>query len=355
MMNTREDQVLARIAEQASEWFVANDEDPLPADLSAAFVAWLKASPLNVAEFLAVAAIARDLQAFRSDAKLLDEVITRTRAEDNSPVQPLWSQVRAVLHAPARWQKSALAAVAMVLAVSVGLRLWLGRVPVNRVAEAATAVEMRTAHGQRRDYLLRDGTVIHLNTDSVALIDSQRTRLRVQLQRGEAAFETVHDVRRTVVVEAGAARITDVGTQFNVRLTSAIAVVTVVEGQVAVSASDTRVAASAARPVVQLHANQQLSIGQGRWPVSPVQVVGARTTDWLRHELEFDNEPLGQVATEFNRYAVRRVEVIDPELRELRVSGVIATDDPQEFMAFLRSLDGVRVEPGADAISVSRR
>src|SRR5215468_4564703 len=51
-MTSKDEQVQARIAEQATEWFVANDQGPLDAEESAALVAWLKASPRHIEEFL---------------------------------------------------------------------------------------------------------------------------------------------------------------------------------------------------------------------------------------------------------------------------------------------------------------
>ncbi len=61
-MNSNEEKIRAAIAEQAGEWFVANDEGPLDARDSAALAAWLKTSPVHIEEFLGVSVIARDLQ-----------------------------------------------------------------------------------------------------------------------------------------------------------------------------------------------------------------------------------------------------------------------------------------------------
>jgi len=66
-MNFNEDRVRAAIAEQAGEWFVANEEAPLDTRDSAALAAWLRASPAHIEEFLGVSAIARDLKAAGAD------------------------------------------------------------------------------------------------------------------------------------------------------------------------------------------------------------------------------------------------------------------------------------------------
>jgi ferric-dicitrate binding protein FerR (iron transport regulator) len=68
----------------------------------------------------------------------------------------------------------------------------------------------------------------------------------------------------------------------------------------------------------------------------------------------FDHEPLSLVATEFNRYASKPIEITTPALRDLQISGVFTTDDTDGFIAFLRSLEGVHVEVTATRIRVSR-
>jgi ferric-dicitrate binding protein FerR (iron transport regulator) len=62
-----------------------------------------------------------------------------------------------------------------------------------------------------------------------------------------------------------------------------------------------------------------------------------------------------RVAVEFNRYAATPIEIDTPALRALTVSGVFASDDTESFIAFLRSLDGVRVEVTPTRIRVSRK
>ena len=60
------------------------------------------------------------------------------------------------------------------------------------------------------------------------------------------------------------------------------------------------------------------------------------------------------VASEFNRYAQKPIEIATPALRNLKVSGVFATDNTSAFIAFLRSLKGVQVEVTATQIRVSQ-
>ncbi len=71
-------------------------------------------------------------------------------------------------------------------------------------------------------------------------------------------------------------------------------------------------------------------------------------------EIVFDHEPLAAVAAEFNRYAAAPIEIETPTLRDRPISGVFAADDAESFVAFLRSLEGVRVEVTPTRIRVSK-
>jgi transmembrane sensor len=74
----------------------------------------------------------------------------------------------------------------------------------------------------------------------------------------------------------------------------------------------------------------------------------------MHRQIAFDHEPLERVAAEFNRYAPKPIEIATPTLRSLQISGVFATDDTDAFIAFLRTIKGVRVEVTATHIRVSQ-
>jgi transmembrane sensor len=124
----------------------------------------------------------------------------------------------------------------------------------------------------------------------------------------------------------------------------------VIEGRVAVGSSlilekpSMNSGKNHAPRYIELRAGQQLSMTEGAWPTIPVTVDAQGTTAWLRREIAFDHEPLERVVAEYNRYIGKPIEIASPALRNLQISGVFATDDPDAFIAFLRSLKGVRVE-----------
>ncbi len=355
-MNSNEEQIRAAIAEQAGEWFVANDEGPLDARDSAALAAWFRTSPVHVEEFLGVSAVARDLKQARTDPNYsLEAILARARAEDEGSVRRLWPRLtEAVRGKPFGGWFPAAAAMTVIALLSVGL-LWRWNLgPAERPAapEGMTALHFETRHGEQLTQRLADNSVLHLNTDSAVSIRYSKSERLVTLRSGQASFEVTHEANRAFRVHAGSAEVIDLGTRFDVRLDEGSTVVTVVEGRVTVGPT-TSGQSPLLRPI-ELNADQQVRVAKGAWPATPIAVDAKRTTAWLQRQIVFHDEPLEQVAAEFSRYTAKPIEIATPALRKLRISGVFATDDTDAFIAFLRSLKGVRVEVTATSIRVSR-
>jgi transmembrane sensor len=235
----------------------------------------------------------------------------------------------------------------------VGLfAFWKAGLLVPVLSPSATAaLHFQTGHGEQLSVRLPDNSVLHLNTDSAVTVGYGKTERYVTLRSGEANFEVAHDPKRAFRVVAGSAEVVDIGTIFDVRLESDSTVVTVIEGRVAVGPISGQEQSAS---VVQLSANHQLRVTNGVWPAIPVSVDAQRTTAWLRRQIAFEQEPLERVVAEFNRYGPKPIEIVTPALRNLLISGVFAADDTESFIAFLRSLKGVRVEETATRIRVSR-
>jgi transmembrane sensor len=359
-MTSDDEKIRAAIAEQAGDWFVGNDEGLSDVQDSADLAAWLKTSPVHIEEFLGVSVIARDLREARTHPDYsLEAILARARAEDEPPVhslrQPLSDAVR--VGASRRWL-TASAAMAACLLLSMGLLLtWNGGPNQHPTAsDGVTALQFETRHGEQLTRRLADDSVLHLNTDSAVTIRYGKHERVAVLTSGEAAFEVAHEPKRAFRVLAGSVEVSDLGTTFDVRLGRDSTVVTVVEGEVAVGPST-----AAGRPAgpawteVQVGADQQLIIANGIWPPAKAVVVDAqRVTAWLHRQIAFEHEPLEKVAAEFNRYASKPIEIVTPGLQKLEISGVFTTDDPEAFIAFLRSMEGVRVEETATRFRVSR-
>jgi transmembrane sensor len=354
-MDSNKEKSRAAITEEAGEWFVANEDGPLDARESAALAAWFRASPVHIEEFLGVSAIASDLKQARTDPEYsLEAILTRARAETDAPVQPLWSHaIKPVRGRPSgRWFLAA-ATIAACALLSVGSLLKWSQTPTEQPAapDGITALHFETRHGEQLTRRLADNSVLHLNTDSAVSIRYSNSERLVVLSSGQADFEVAHEAHRAFRVHAGAAEVIDLGTKFDVRLDEGSTVVTVVEGRVAVGPTNS--SQNRSPPIIELNADQQIRVAEGAWPATAEAVDAKRTTAWLHRQIAFDNEPLERVAAEYNRYTVKPIEIATPALRNLRISGVFATDDTDAFVAFLRSLKGVRVEVTPTRIRVS--
>ena len=361
-MISNEEQVRAAIAEQAADWLVANDEG-LDARESAALAAWLKVSPVHVEEFLRVSMIARDLREARTDPEYsLETVLAQAQSDDDTPVRPLWPRVVAPVSGMSsrRWLTAAVA-IAAVVGLSLGLpSLWRVRpVAPLPVGVGTTSLHFETGHGEQLSRRLEDNSVLHLNTDSAVTIRFSKTQRLVTLTSGQAEFEVAHDPARAFRVLTGSAEVVAIGTQFDVRLEEDSTVVTVIEGRVAVGPSPMLEKRGTnpndAPRYVHVGADQQIRVTEAEWPATPISVDAQHTTAWLHREIVFDHEPLERVAAEFNRYAPKPIEIATPALRNLQISGAFATDDTDAFIAFLRTLKGVRVEVTATRIRVSQQ
>jgi transmembrane sensor len=351
-MISNDEKIRGAITEQASEWFIANDlandEGLQDAGEAAALAAWLKTSPVHIEEFLGVSVVARDLRAARSDPEYsLEAVLSRARAESAPPVRGPWLRLVDLVDTarvrPARRWLAATVAVAACAVLSVALLLTWGAGPSRHPAAlhdiTAAALHFETRHGEQLTRRLADNSVLHLNTDSAVTIQYGKNERVAVLAFGQAEFDVAHESTRAFRVVAGSAEVVDLGTKFDVRLDHDATVVTVVQGRVAVAPS-----VGDSPQSVELSAGEQISVIEGKWPVKPVTVDAERATAWLHREIAFNQEPLERVVAEYNRYTSKPIEIATPALRSLQISGVFATDDTEAFIAFLRSLKGVRVE-----------
>lgn len=278
-----------------------------------------------------------DRQAF---ALWLGEDPDHGRAMDR--MQDLWDDLGSLKHLPEHE-----------LPASTGRRRWLGA----SVALAASLLlallllpqlnapvpgqHYQTALGERRSVTLADGSRITLNTRSAIEVRLGEERRRVNLLRGEAYFEVATDRSRPFEVDAGPARVTVVGTAFNIyRRDANHSDITVAEGVVRVTESD----APSTRPAASeiLRANQQLRASRRGFAPS-TRVDPAPQLAWQRGELLAREMTLAELVAEMQRYSDQRIIIADPRVARETVSGVFKVDHPASILAALQHSLGIQV------------
>ncbi|HVO48434.1 MAG TPA: FecR domain-containing protein [Steroidobacteraceae bacterium] len=321
----------ARVAGEAADWFVAN-RGGLDDEQRRRFAAWLKASPLHVEEYLGVAEVVGELRKAASDPGF-------------SPSRPAKTVLRP------RWVP--LAAAAAIALVAAGL-VWLMSLRPTAPVEVVHVDHFATRHGEQLTRRLSDGSVLTLNTDTAVAVRYARAGRQIAVERGQVAFQVVHDATRPFQVTAGSAEIVDLGTRFDVHLQQDATVVTVVEGEVSVGLAAGIAGSGSAQPV-EVAAGEMVRVEHGQLPAAASRADVRRVTAWLHRQISFENMALGDVAAEFNRYSPVPVEIDSPALRTLAVSGNFSIDDTDSFIAFLRTLDGVGVESSPTRVRVYRK
>jgi transmembrane sensor len=345
-MNASDSQIRAAITQVAADWYAAHRAGSLPETERIAFLAWLKASPLHIEEYLGVAALDRTLAAATDDPSMsIDALVDMARQDPAGVVVGIaGTSIRepAPVRPPRRrWRR--MAAAAACACVAGICALWL-----VRSGDGPSAITTyRTGHGEQGAWSLPDGSTLHMNTDTAVTVRFSPAARVVEVEHGQIAVQVAHDDRRAFRVHAGSTDAVAVGTEFDVyrRLDSTL--ITVMRGQVAVSVG--RFLPPQTTPAgllsgLRVGAGQRASVIAGVLPSAAEPVDIQETTAWLERKIIFDRRPLAAVAEEFNRYNDIPFTIDDPALGRVTISGVFNAADTESFAAFLDSLDGVRVE-----------
>ncbi|WP_312573050.1 FecR domain-containing protein [Brevundimonas sp.] len=197
-----------------------------------------------------------------------------------------------------------------------------------------------TEVGERRIVRLDDGSHVTLDTASRVSVRYTRGERAITLVAGQAQFEVQRDPSRPFTVRAGRTEVTAVGTTFDVRRFGDGARVVLVEGRVAVSdqgAPDRRWA---------LSAGQQVMTTATRPAVSAANIPSA--TSWTTGRLVFERTPIASAVAEVNRYSPAPIELRDPGISTIEVSGVFNSGDTEGFIAALQDLYPLQAERLSD-------
>lgn len=305
---------LTPIREQAIAWAAAT-RDPDFADWDG-FTAWLEADPAHAHAYDDVQFALEEADAVL--AALPEPALEPAAANDNPPTG--WLAGRRA------WLGGAVAAALVLALTSV---LWL----------APSGGQLHeTAPGETLIIALGDGSRVELAGGSRLAVKGDRA---ARLEAGQALFTIRHDGARPFVLDAGATRLVDAGTVFDVRLAGETLDVAVSEGAVVV-APDAQ--------AIRLDAGMRAVREGGVYRVTPVDPAGVG--EWRRGRISFENASLAEIAAELSR-ATGLAFTADQS--DTRLSGSIALDAVRADPRALEALLGVRVRAEGEGWVIAAR
>ncbi len=320
------------VEEQAAYWFARLRADNASKGDQRRFKVWLEESPRHAEAY----ALQEEVWTAMQDSAVDDDILAMRQTALAMPAAANNND----------WLKyGAIAATLLVLVVSMVMlkpfEHWNSsdsNDPVEQLAQAEpqSSPIYKTAIGQRSTVNLPDGSVVELNTDSLIQINFSDERRDLILLRGEVLFDVAKDANRPFVVEADGKLITAIGTSFAVRRADDEIRVTLIEGIVTVDEQGSGDSTPGAVSKKQLRPGEQL-VALGDQPFRVNMINTDTVTSWKDGRLIFDNEPLGMIVQEVNRYSTRKLVVGDPTLSDMRVSGIFQVGSVDSFAAALEA------------------
>lgn len=216
-----------------------------------------------------------------------------------------------------------------------------------RVVEKPVVQSYATAKGQRQQVTLSDGTVIALNTDTRLLVRYTHGQRSVILDQGEAALSVIHDVHRPFTVTAGGVRMTDLGTEFDVRRDGASVRVAVKSGTVSLEP------AQPGGQSTTLAAGQTAVQREDASSADRVTADAVEAFAWQNGHAIYHDEPLSAVVKDLNRYFGKPI-VVDEETGRLPVTAVITLDSERAVVRRLEDFLSLKATETDSAVVLRR-
>lgn len=300
---------------EAERWFVLLLEADCSDEERAAFERWLGSHPSHRAEFRKLERAWGYSKAAVREPRWVQAANQALRAPQSRP----WFQRGGL------WAGAAACACAAVIALLLGPRV------LTPAAESA-GTRYATGAGQVRAVPLSDGSSLVLDTDSEVVVRYGKQERSVELLHGRAQFKVHGDHAWPFVVHALGGTVTAVGTWFQVRLDTQLTDVTLIEGKLAIATT----APGGESQQASLVGGQGLAFDRMGHisAIHPADVEAAQA--WPEGRLLVHDCRLADLVAQLNRYNTTKLEIGDPSLQDLRVSGSFRASDVDTVLLLLQ-------------------
>lgn len=319
----------------ASEWIARVNAGPLSPELQAAFQAWLESDSRNQADFTLARLTWSVAERLKTSAVAQSEL--RALKTEPTPARrswrPRWGFGTASGPFGSRWAP----AFAALLLLIVGAAWFLesGRW-VDDPSLLRNGANVATAIGEISSYTLPDGSKVTVNAKSSVRVAFTGKQRGIFLDEGEAFFEVQHGTK-PFAVTAGGRTVIVTGTKFDVKLDSYRSglQVAVVEGHVNVGDSQAQ-----AERITALSADD-VFLFPNSGPPERLAMAANLVSAWQTRRLHFEGTKVGDVLDSVNRFAAKPLQLSDPKLAELPLSGAFNAGDTDAILFSLKSLYGI--------------
>lgn len=368
------DQFDQKVVEQeAVEWLVKLDsENELTSDELQALKEWMNRSPAHAQEI-------NSLNEFNKELLVLTEL----NIPLPKPIRKEGIAKRTVFSSMSWAMAFSMVGLVLLLQQLMLPTWWSGEQFDDTNGYYASAI------GKHTSIPLQDGSIVVLNTNSRIKVEYTEQNRNIHLIQGEAHFEVAKNKHRPFRVYAGKGRVEAVGTAFTVYLSKENVEVLVTEGKVELAELNTAAevvpklsdddliakneskdpALYIAIPVEQLGRLEAgegatLYVSQSNKVTSEAPNVKVKVMDdkqrnrrdtWRQGFVLFTGDTLEDVIAEIGRYSPVEIEIIDPELKKIRIGGQFKIGDLEglfdtlefSFGLHIKMLENKRIEISA--------
>lgn len=214
-------------------------------------------------------------------------------------------------------------------------------------------VTVHTDYGQKDSLIIRDGSVIILNSNSTLRYNPKtlaEADTKLYLESGEAYFSIVHNPDRTLQVLTDNGIVEDIGTKFNVNTRNGITRVALNEGKVRIlkknQDSDTNTSYSA-------HPGELIKFSASQKNIEVNKENLEVYTSWIQNKMVFDDTPFRDIVKKIEDTYGVEIVVRDKELMKRKVSGSIRSPNLKIVLKGLAQTMGLTIKHKGNKILIN--
>lgn len=199
---------------------------------------------------------------------------------------------------------------------------------------------------EKNTFTLPDNSTIDINKNtSIEYAESFGNNRAIKLNKGEAYFEVQKDADHPFTVETPRAKITVLGTGFNVKLDSISGntTVTVLHGKVKVENKKSQQSQILVK-------NQTATLAQTSTEFSSPASSTANELSWKTNTIEFKNTPMTEVVQILNNHFGSQLQIKQGELKNCRLNTGFEDPNLETILDMLETFNQVKSEKQGDKI-----